>query len=78
MADQCSRVVVCTQMPDVVPGSTPVLFGNLRAAYLLVVRKQTSMLPDPFSLGYCVIFRFEARVGGNVTCANAARLLRVK
>jgi HK97 family phage major capsid protein len=65
-------------MPEVIPGSVPILFGNLQAAYLLVYRKQTTMLQDPFSLGYCILFRFESRVGGNVVCANACRLLRIK
>jgi HK97 family phage major capsid protein len=71
-------VRVATQMPDCVPGATPVLFGNLQAAYLLVYRKQTTMLQDPYSMGYCILFRFESRVGGTVICANAARLLRIK
>jgi HK97 family phage major capsid protein len=73
-----SPVRIATQMPDVIPGSTPVLFGNLQAAYLLVTRKAVTMLQDPFSAGYCILFKFEARVGGNVVCANAARLLRIK
>jgi hypothetical protein len=51
---------------------------QLQAAYLVVYRKQTTMLQDPFSLGYCVIFRFENRVGGSVVCANACCLLRIK
>jgi HK97 family phage major capsid protein len=65
-------------MPDTAPGATPVLFGNLQAAYLLVYRKQTTMLQDPYSMGYCILFRFGSRVGGTVICANAARLLRIK
>jgi hypothetical protein len=36
------------------------------------------MQADPYSAGFCILFRFEARVGGAVTCAGAARLLRVK
>ena len=73
-----SPVKIATQMPDILSGSTPILFGNLQAAYLVVYRKQTTMLQDPFSLGYCIIFRFESRVGGSVVCANALRLLRIK
>jgi hypothetical protein len=45
----------------------------------LVVRKATTVLPDPYSGGgFCQLFRFEARVGGAVTCGNAARLLRIR
>jgi HK97 family phage major capsid protein len=71
-------VRIATQMPDIMPGSTPILFGNLQAAYLLVYRKQTTMLQDPFSFGYCIGFKFESRVGGSTICSNAARLLRIK
>jgi HK97 family phage major capsid protein len=73
-----SPIRITTQMPDIVPGATPVLFGNLQAAYLLVYRKQTTMLQDPYSLGYCIVFRFESRVGGSTVCQNACRLLRIK
>lgn len=69
-------IIVASQMPDVAPGSTPILFGNLRETYLLVLRKGTTMLPE--NVGWCRLFRFETRVGGGVLCANAARLLRVK
>jgi HK97 family phage major capsid protein len=71
-------VKLATQMPDCNPGATPILFGNLKSTYLLVNRQQTTMLQDPFSLPYCVQFRFEARIGGNVSCANASRLLRIR
>jgi HK97 family phage major capsid protein len=31
-----SPIRIVSQLPDVAPGSTPILFGYLRAAYLLV------------------------------------------
>ena len=65
-------------MPDVAPGSTPVLFGDLGAGYTLVNRKAVSMVRDPYSAGFCILFRWEARVGGAVTCSNALRLLRIQ
>jgi predicted phage gp36 major capsid-like protein len=43
-----------------------------------VNRKNVTVMPDPYSAGFCHLFRFEARVGGAVTCPNAARLLRIK
>lgn len=73
-----SPVVIASQMPDVAPGATPVAFGNWRAAYTLVTRSAVTMLTDPYSGGWCTLFRFESRIGGAVTCGNAARLLLIK
>jgi HK97 family phage major capsid protein len=67
-----------SQIPDVAPGSTPIAFGNWKRAYLIVWRKAVSMMADPYSAGYCTLFKFEARVGGATVCPNAARLLRIK
>jgi HK97 family phage major capsid protein len=71
-------VQIVTQMPNVAPGATPVAFGNWNSAYTVVNRKAVTMLQDPYSAGFCVLFKFEARVGGAVTCGNAAQLLRVR
>jgi hypothetical protein len=54
-----------------------------RRADARVVRKAAAKTPaaqndDIMTLGYFTIYRFESRVGGNVVCANACRLLRVK
>jgi HK97 family phage major capsid protein len=73
-----SPVNIITQMPECLPGNTPVAFGNWRQTYTLVNRSATTMVPDPYSAGFCTLFRFEARVGGALTCPNAARLLRVR
>jgi len=67
-----------TQMPDVAPGSTPVAFGDFSKAYTIVERKARTMQIDPYSAGFCGIFKFEARVGGATTCPNAAKLLRIR
>jgi HK97 family phage major capsid protein len=61
-----SPIQVVSQMPDVVPGSTPIAFGNLRQAYTLVNRSATTVMPDPYTAQWCLLFRFEARVGGAV------------
>jgi HK97 family phage major capsid protein len=71
-------VRIVTQMPDVAPGSTPIVFGNWKECYVVVNRAGLTMRPDPYSAGFCVLFRFEARLGGGPLCPNAARLLRVK
>jgi HK97 family phage major capsid protein len=73
-----SPVRLATQMPDPVPGATPVAFGNWNEAYMVVNRKAVTMQQDPYSAGFCTLFKFESRVGGGVVCANAARLLRLQ
>src|SRR5262249_37740293 len=70
-----SPITIATQMPDVEPGYTPVGFGNWNQTYTLVNRRATTMLIDPYSVGWCQLFKFDARVGGACTCPNAARLL---
>jgi len=73
-----SPVIIATQMPDCLTGNTPVLYGNLRQLYTLVNRSATTMTPDPYTAQFCHLFKFECRVGGAITCPNAARLLRVR
>jgi HK97 family phage major capsid protein len=73
-----SPINIVSQMPDVAPGSTPIAFGDWRRTYMIVWRKAVTMQQDPYSAGYCVLYKFEARVGGGVLCPNAARLLRIR
>jgi HK97 family phage major capsid protein len=73
-----SPVHIITQLPDVAPGSTPVAFGNWEKTYTIVYRKAVTLQVDPYSANFCYLFKAEARVGGGVTCGNAARLLRVR
>jgi HK97 family phage major capsid protein len=72
-----SPINIVSQMPDCVLGSTPIAFGNWRRTYLIVWRKAVSMTVDPYSAGFCSLYKFEARVGGATVCPNAARLLRI-
>ena len=69
-------VVVNQFWPDVVPGATPVAFGDWKETYMLVNRRALTLLPDPYSAGWCVLYRLYARLGGGIICPNAARLLR--
>jgi HK97 family phage major capsid protein len=73
-----SPIFIASQMPDVAPGATLITFGNWKQTYMIVDRKAVTMLVDPYSAGFCTIFKFEARVGGATTCPNAARLLRLR
>jgi HK97 family phage major capsid protein len=41
-----SPILVVYQMPDYLPGATPIAYGNWKEAYLLVTRKALSMTPD--------------------------------
>ena len=59
-------------------GSVPVTVGNWRQAYLVVMRRAITMQRDDYSAGYCVLWKTEARVGGDVVCANAAKHLKVR
>jgi len=66
-------------MPDVQPGATPILVAGLQQLYLVITRRGLGMQVDPYSGGgWCVIHRFDARIGGNVICPNARRLLRIR
>ena len=73
-----SPVSIVSQMPDCIAGAPPVMFGNLEALYTTVTRKGVTLLTDPYSGGWCVILKFDARVGGAPLCPNAGRLLRIK
>jgi HK97 family phage major capsid protein len=71
-------ITIVSQMPDVHPGSTPILFGNLRETYLLITRKALTMQPDQYTAAWCTIFKFKQRCGGALICPNASRLLRIR
>src|SRR5262245_20054057 len=73
-----SPVVIASQMPEVAPGATPIAFGNWRQAYTLATRRGTSLTVDPYSASWCYLYKAEARIGGALTCPNAARLLLIK
>jgi HK97 family phage major capsid protein len=69
---------IATQMPDAIPGATPIAYGNWKQTYMIVNRKAVTMQQDPYSAGFCVLFKFESRIGGSVVCPGAARLLRIR
>jgi HK97 family phage major capsid protein len=72
-----SPVRIVTWMPDVATGSVPIAFGNWPATYMVVNRRGLSFQRDDFSAGYCLLYKFESRIGGGMICPNAARLLRI-
>jgi HK97 family phage major capsid protein len=73
-----SPIFIATQMPNVAAGSTPVAFGDFQKTYTIVERRQPTITIDPFTAGWCRIFKCDARIGGSTTCPNASRLLRIR
>jgi hypothetical protein len=43
-----------------------------------IISTEDEEVMDPFSAGFCILQKFSARIGGGITCSNAARLLRIK
>ena len=72
-----SPVRINTWMPNVATGSTPIAFGNWKAAYMTVNRRALGFQRDDYSAGFCLLYKFESRVGGATICPNAARLMRI-
>lgn len=72
------RIVVNEYIPGVAPGNIAVAVGDFRAAYMTVMRRAVTLLPDPYSGGWCTLFKLWARVGGAILCPNAVRLLRIR
>src|SRR5262249_33213653 len=64
-------VIVNNLMPTAEPGSAPVIYGNWRQCYTIVTRRAVTMQSDPYSQGWCTLFKFDTRVGGGCTCPNA-------
>ena len=55
------------------------LFADLAALYLVIVRRGIGVQIDRYSAGaWCVIHRFDARIGGGVICPSAGRMLRIR
>jgi HK97 family phage major capsid protein len=73
-----SPVILCSWLPDVAHGSTPILYGNLKQTYTIVDRRALTLQIDDYSAGYCRLYKFDCRIGGNVTCPNSSRLLRIR
>ena len=73
-----SPVRIVSWLPNVQPGSTPILFGDLESMYMIVTRVALTMQSDPYSGGFCTTFKFSAPVGENTICPGAGRLLRIQ
>ena len=59
-------------------GAVPILFGDLRSAYLITDRIGIRVLRDPYSVKPFVLFYTTSRVGGQVVLPEAMVALKVK
>lgn len=64
-------------MPDVGANEFPIAFGNWRRGYLIVDRKGTTVLRDPYTKPGWVKFYISKRVGGALTDSKAIKLLKI-
>lgn len=62
--------------PDIGAGATPIAFGNIKIAYLIVDRVGIKMLHDPFTNKPNVLFYAYKRVGGGLAHSEAVKLLK--
>ncbi len=69
-------VVEVDAMPDVAADSLSIAFGNFEAGYLVVQRRETVVLRDPFTNKPFVQFYATKRVGGTVIDSRAIKLMK--
>lgn len=72
-------VVELPDAPDIAAGAEPILFGDLKQAYLIVDRVSLGVLRDPYSIATKGQTRFHARrrVGGAVVKPEAVKRLTI-
>lgn len=72
-------IVEAIDMPDIAAGATPILYGDIAAAYRVYDRVGLSVLRNPFTLDIYGQTRFTARrrVAGSVVRPEAVRKLRI-
>lgn len=62
-----------------VPGSKPILLGDWKQHYMMVIRRGFTAFRNPYINSKCgVTWEFFQRVGGGVLCKNAAMALEIK
>ena len=63
-------------MPDLASNAYPVLFADFRRAYLIVDRRGTTILRDPFTAKPWIKFYATRRVGGGIANFEAVKALK--
>ncbi len=69
-------VVICEDMPDIAADTTPIAFGDFKAAYTIAERPGLHILRDPYSAKPHVQFYVSSRVGGAMVDFDAVRVLK--
>jgi len=69
-------VVTDDFMPDVGAGKFPLAFGDFRRGYIIVDRRGTTVLRDPYTAKPYVKFYTTRRVGGGVQNYEAIKLFK--
>lgn len=64
-------------MPDVAANAYPVAFGDFKRAYLIVDRRGTTVLRDPFTAKPQIKFYTTRRVGGGVQNFEAFKVMKI-
>lgn len=70
-------VEIDENMPNIAAGTTPIVFGDFRAGYVINDRQGTQILRDPYTNKPYVGFYATRRVGGGVKDPNAFRILKI-
>ena len=66
-----------SNMPDIAANNLPILFGDFKAAYVIVDKFGTQILRDPYSNKPYVLFYTTRRVGGAMQNFDALRALKI-
>ena len=69
-------VLIAEDMPDIMPNSPAIAFGDFAAGYTIAERPDLRILRDPFSAKPNVLFYATKRVGGDVSDFAAIKVLR--
>ena len=64
-------------MPDIAANTLPILFGDFKKGYLVVDRKGTTLLRDPYTNKPYVMFYVTKRVGGGLLNPEAIKALKI-
>jgi len=70
-------VRVLEEMPDMEAGATPVAFGDMAAAYLILDKAGVQILRNPYRTSGQVTFFARKRTGGGVRKGEALKLIKI-
>ena len=68
----------CSAMPEMAAGALAVVYGDIRAAYVIIDRVGVSIMRDPYTNKPYVNFYTRKRVGGGIRNFEAFKALKMK